>query len=39
MTLEALCNLRDKLIMDPSLSLEEQEFLFGMLDEQIHAAR
>jgi len=39
MTLEDLCTLRDKLIMDPSLSTKETHFLYGMLQEQIHDAR
>lgn len=39
MTTQELCDLRDKLIMDPSLTLRQQEFLFGLLDEQIHGPR
>lgn len=39
MNLEALCALRDKLIMDPSLSTEEQTYMFGLLTDQILAIR
>ena len=35
MTLEALCNLRDKLIMMDALSEEEKTHLYGLLQEQI----
>lgn len=34
-----LCNLRDKLIMDPNYSLKEQEFMFGLLGEIILETR
>jgi hypothetical protein len=35
MTLEEICNLRDKLIMDDTLTQEQQTWLFGVITEII----
>lgn len=39
MTLEELCALRDKLIMDSNYSQDEQDFLYGLFTREIMANR
>jgi|KBSMisStandDraft_5_1062788.scaffolds.fasta_scaffold65725_3 hypothetical protein len=39
MTLEELCALRDKLIMDNNYSQEEQTFMYGLFQREIAASR
>lgn len=39
MTLEELCALRDKFIMDPNYSQEQKDYMYGQLTEQILAIR
>ena len=39
MNLEELCALRDKLIMDDSLTTRQQTFLFGMFQDLIERYR